>query len=746
MTDVATSPTGTKPSVLGGFFNTLPLPSFGGVSVPGSDNRPISPTPEEKAILILAAARSRKEAEEEGAVMARADAVAAAMAAATASRPSSPRIATATPDAAAQAKVDSILANIGVIRSGDEKKDILSDPLSQETVAAFEAPPSPGRNGGGGEGLSPHPTTPVYNTASPLFEAASQGVVSPAYSIGAVSLVRGDASVAPSITVPFFKPPITITVDTASAGSDADPVMAEVDYDHNATDLYKYIEGRQWTEAARFIEDNSENGRAERASATWVIRKEKNGKLRWRLLPLHGAIMFGAPINVVEMLLETFPHGARCKDDQGMLPLHLAFRNDASDEIVTEIANAYPQAIGVKDRKGRLPLACALSDRAKTNKPRANMLQAYAYLSVALERESSLAAAEKGWRRRIDDLQSRQVEDIDRVKKSFESSLVNNIEKVNILEAENADMRVLLEDKSQSESDLTEKVRAMTLSLQTLTNTKKAETEKYEEELASHVDSHTILMTKLEAITKEKKDSESVAEQMNQHRSQDAVQKDILRSSLDDLINSHREIITERDGLRATNDSLTSLLERAAADQDGMHAILSKLEQDMGQCAAVREAMLSALAKHELDSAMTAEREHDVMRGLLDRQRTDLDNAIHDWNNDGMDTVDAEGLTMDGDDNNPVQRVPVERVTSNDATILVAPQNSAPKIVAPKNIYVNKNIPPAPLSPGPPMPEDNYTYQPRIASPRGSLVRSPRSGGNSYYSANSSYQRSTYRQ
>ncbi|KAL3913532.1 MAG: hypothetical protein SGARI_000610, partial [Bacillariaceae sp.] len=86
----------------------------------------------------------------------------------------------------------------------------------------------------------------------------------------------------------------------------------------------------------------------------------RNGKLRWRLLPLHAAVIFGSPLKLIELLLADFPPATQSKDDQGMLPLHLAFRNEASWEVVEELLTAYPAAVYVSDRKGRTPLQCGM--------------------------------------------------------------------------------------------------------------------------------------------------------------------------------------------------------------------------------------------------------------------------------------------------------------------------------------------------------------------------------------------------
>ncbi|KAL7537007.1 hypothetical protein ACHAXR_007548 [Thalassiosira sp. AJA248-18] len=127
----------------------------------------------------------------------------------------------------------------------------------------------------------------------------------------------------------------------------------ECDYDTNPTGLYLSVQRKDW------------EGAVERAAScpheasTWVSRKESDGKLRWRLLPLHAAIIFRAPERTVSALLFAFAQGAACKDDQGMLPLHLAFRNGCDEEVVNLLLMAYPQSVDVQDRKGRTPMVLA---------------------------------------------------------------------------------------------------------------------------------------------------------------------------------------------------------------------------------------------------------------------------------------------------------------------------------------------------------------------------------------------------
>jgi hypothetical protein len=163
----------------------------------------------------------------------------------------------------------------------------------------------------------------------------------------------------------------------------------ECDYDLDPTQLYGFLQLRNWDAAVDRCKE------AEYEARTWVNRKEKDGKLRWRLLPLHAAIIFKAPEIVVEALLAAYPKAAESKDDQGMLPLHLAFRNGSSEGIVNILLTAYPQSINVKDRKGRIPLVLA---QACTSPNRESFMRAlergpsyYAVAAAATERAAVTA-------------------------------------------------------------------------------------------------------------------------------------------------------------------------------------------------------------------------------------------------------------------------------------------------------------------------------------------------------------------
>lgn len=123
------------------------------------------------------------------------------------------------------------------------------------------------------------------------------------------------------------------------------------DYDKSATVLYELLEASSWEEAKDRAKSHTEE------VWTWIIRKDKNQRVRWKLMPLHASIIFQAPTSVVVSLLGLYPVAARRRDDQGMLPLHLAFRHKQDDEALLEaLLKHFPKAVFLKDKRQRVPL------------------------------------------------------------------------------------------------------------------------------------------------------------------------------------------------------------------------------------------------------------------------------------------------------------------------------------------------------------------------------------------------------
>jgi hypothetical protein len=133
--------------------------------------------------------------------------------------------------------------------------------------------------------------------------------------------------------------------------------VKEADYDTAPTILIKLIERKMWEQAITRCEDHPDE------AAIWMCRrketkedKNSNEDVRWKILPIHSAIVLNAPTSVVEALVDAYPAGLRYGDDRGMLPLHMAFRLGSSLETTTVLVDAYPDALKKKDAKNHTPL------------------------------------------------------------------------------------------------------------------------------------------------------------------------------------------------------------------------------------------------------------------------------------------------------------------------------------------------------------------------------------------------------
>jgi hypothetical protein len=131
----------------------------------------------------------------------------------------------------------------------------------------------------------------------------------------------------------------------------------ELDFDDNPSALYLSLQERNWDDSLSRIKSHPEE------ATFWVVRKEEGGNLRWKLLPIHAAIIFAAPVEVVKTLADAYPEGVAAQDDQGMLPLHLSYRMGSTNSLVEFLLDVYPAGIEAKDGQGRTALSLAQSSR-----------------------------------------------------------------------------------------------------------------------------------------------------------------------------------------------------------------------------------------------------------------------------------------------------------------------------------------------------------------------------------------------
>lgn len=100
------------------------------------------------------------------------------------------------------------------------------------------------------------------------------------------------------------------------------------------------------------------------AVVAYVNRKEAKHHDGDGLYPLHWACSGGAPIEVVEALLQVYRRAARKVDREGSTVLHFACHYGASAAVVDRLLREYPNATQKKDKFGRTPLYHAVTKSA----------------------------------------------------------------------------------------------------------------------------------------------------------------------------------------------------------------------------------------------------------------------------------------------------------------------------------------------------------------------------------------------
>jgi len=155
----------------------------------------------------------------------------------------------------------------------------------------------------------------------------------------------------------------------------------DLDYDTDVTSLYQAIEEEVWAPLKIFLYTGywpntlfPEPESPKEQSRTWITRYQRGQdgtkEVRWSQLPIHAAIIFGAPVVIVDKLLELYPQSTRFTDDQNKLPLHLAFEYGASDAVLSSLLQSYPEAIRIKGgpNNDKIPEECAIYCKKKSDR------------------------------------------------------------------------------------------------------------------------------------------------------------------------------------------------------------------------------------------------------------------------------------------------------------------------------------------------------------------------------------------
>ena len=143
--------------------------------------------------------------------------------------------------------------------------------------------------------------------------------------------------------------------DFSLDGGDDDPLTVLMKPVDNPTDLFKALQTRDWGAALDCLHRNPTEAK------TWIYRETDfpENEMRWKMLPLHTAIVLGAPAYLIIELLQAYPDATKQWDLNRSLPIHLAASridiDDDSERILYHMLKAFPESAGVENGKGRLP-------------------------------------------------------------------------------------------------------------------------------------------------------------------------------------------------------------------------------------------------------------------------------------------------------------------------------------------------------------------------------------------------------
>ena len=158
------------------------------------------------------------------------------------------------------------------------------------------------------------------------------------------------------------------------------------DYAIKVTPLYKAVENLQWASVNNFLKTGfwknsffADPVKPDIQMKTWMVRYEEINapsdnvnsgsagsrvqkpikRICWKQLPMHAAIVHGAPAIIIQKFINVYPKALRCADNRGNLPIHLAFRHGSNDAVLALLLQEYPEGMNCRESNGLLPTECA---------------------------------------------------------------------------------------------------------------------------------------------------------------------------------------------------------------------------------------------------------------------------------------------------------------------------------------------------------------------------------------------------
>ena len=186
------------------------------------------------------------------------------------------------------------------------------------------------------------------------------------------------------------------------------------DYSTNCSPLFKRIALQDWDAVSKFLTDgiwpvqstaahilqffglyheNYDETSPTDQAMTLVIRYTMNKKMQWARLPIHLAIILGAPFTIIRKLVNLYPESLAFPDNEGYLPLHRALQCNCSDALIEFLISQCPEALRVRNLKHQSALAILVADTFHPHRGR--VIQAFVNAAAQQQKKALKAAAKE---------------------------------------------------------------------------------------------------------------------------------------------------------------------------------------------------------------------------------------------------------------------------------------------------------------------------------------------------------------
>ena len=395
----------------------------------------------------------------------------------------------------------------------------------------------------------------------------------------------------------------------------------ECDYEADCTPLYRALENaielEEFAPIVKFLDTGYWSGSFFADSIapavqvkTWVTRfdPEDSSKVKWSQLPLHLAIVCGAPPSIIGRLVKMYPQALRCTDDQHMLPLHLALRHGADDEVVAYLLMHFPDAVNAKGKNGRTAIDCAL--RAK-DKLRGKILEIFVEKTRGRKSHKEVRQLKADLNSKNDaydtlqqqvDSMMNKLEEMKKLNSTVEQDLLKKIQELEEQKAEIERDAAAKLDRLDSEKMLEnlELQKKLDILEDKLTEKEALETNMREEEEA--------LRLELDAIEQRVRKSKSPKDWQK------------LKTEVEKLQGYRLE--KTRSHTKGRIEALKQDLERTIQESDSLMTSTSKESQDLRTEILSVKSAISQLEKHDLSNKN--EEELAKLRNEVDTLRSEL--------------------------------------------------------------------------------------------------------------------------